>query len=106
MSRAPTRFGRLSFTVLPVTTTHINGTVAFAPLPGATPDDPPLISVHLRRSTPLIPHAISQHPPAIEIVPTDAASMVAWHDENETAVFQLQEGKLGFNFSVSLALSE
>eukprot|EP01051_Picozoa_sp_SAG22_P000864 SAG22_NODE_28_length_28728_cov_19.603619_7_plen_1070_part_00 len=104
IERAPTRFGRVSFTIRVVNTTTTDSVVMVAgsvlvepPLlaggrKAAAVAHPPRVAVHIRSRS-------AQTPITRVAVVGGGATLSAWHVANETAWFALSPGRASFNFT-------
>ena len=89
---APTRFGRVSYTVRARADGSVCGSVRLVPPPGAVEAAPPLVSIKVRAAS-------SDKPLKGTMALQGGATLVAWHAGNETAVVRLSGGG-AFNFTV------
>ena len=94
IDRAPTRFGKVSFTMNAlVDAMEVSGSVTLSPT--AAVAELPTVAVHIRspaKGKPFTHVSVVGH----------GATLAAWHAANETARFKLAPGHvLGFNFSAS-----
>ena len=97
---APTRFGRVSYSILPAPTSGdgaVRGSVRLALRGGVAPNAAavPLVAIKIRAA-----HSTSPLRGSV-VLEGEGVLLVAWHPDNETAVVRLSGSVTAFNFTAT-----